>query len=193
MKFKKSTLAGSLLLSGVLSFGLYGIGSSLADGGEEYEQRGAYRKKHDDDHDRRTQPETFPLYQEECGSCHMAYPAMLLPTESWQQIMSGLAEHYDENAELDTTSRQDIEMYLANNSRPIDYRRKSSKPEVQIPMRISELPYFIREHDEIPSRFVKGNDNVGSFSQCNACHQYAEQGDFDEDNIVIPGVGRWDD
>lgn len=193
MKFRKSTLAGSLLLSGVLSFGLYGIGSSLASGGEEYDQRGAYSEKHDDDHGRRAQPETFPLYQEECGSCHMAYPAMLLPSESWQQIMTSLEEHYGENAELDETSRRDIEIYLVKNSRPIENRKLSLKSEVRIPMRISELPYFIREHDEIPSRFVKGNDNVGSFSQCNACHQYAEQGDFDEDNIVIPGFGRWDD
>ncbi len=193
MKLKKSTLAGSLLLGGIISFGLYGIGSSLASGGDEYEQRGAYRERHDDERYRHANPEILPLYKEECGSCHMAYPAMLLPSESWQQIMSSLEDHYDENAELDGASRQDIGMHLFNNSRSIGYRKLLPKPEVKIPMRISELPYFVREHDEIPSRFVKGNDNVGSFSQCNACHQYAEQGDFDEDNIVIPGVGRWDD
>jgi hypothetical protein len=194
MKFKKSTLAGALLLGSILSFGLYGVGSSLASNGYEYSQREAYHGKHDDDdHYRRPQLERLPLYQEECGSCHMAYPALLLPSESWQRIMSSLEEHYDESAELDGASRQDIETYLSKNSRSIGYRKLLPKPEAQIPMRITELPYFIREHDEIPSRFVEGNDNVGSLSQCNACHRNAEQGDYDEDNIVIPGVGRWDD
>ena len=30
---------------------------------------------------------TNPVYVEECGSCHMAYPPGLLPALSWQKIM----------------------------------------------------------------------------------------------------------
>jgi mono/diheme cytochrome c family protein len=30
-------------------------------------------------------------------------------------------------------------------------------------------------------------------SHCNACHQRAEQGSFSEREIVIKGIGRWDD
>ena len=36
----------------------------------------------------------FALYTQECGSCHMAYPAGLLKAASWQQIMRGLKTHY---------------------------------------------------------------------------------------------------
>ena len=39
-----------------------------------------------------------PLYQEECGSCHMAYPPGLLPGRSWEKLMTGLADHFGENA-----------------------------------------------------------------------------------------------
>ena len=84
-------------------------------------------------------------------------------------------------------------MYLVQNSRSIGYRKLLPKPETDIPISITELRYFKREHDEIPRRLVGENDNVGSLSQCDACHRYAEKGYFDEDNIVIPGFGRWDD
>jgi len=34
---------------------------------------------------------------------------------------------------------------------------------------------------------------VGSFARCEACHRGAEQGDFDEHGVRIPGHGNWDD
>ncbi|WP_372742464.1 hypothetical protein [Neptunomonas sp.] len=51
----------------------------------------------------------------------------------------------------------------------------------------------MRKHDEIPDRLVEGNPDVGSFSNCNVCHEGAAKGDFDEDRAIIPGFGRWDD
>ncbi len=139
-----------------------------------------------------------PLYQQECGSCHMAYPAGLLPAASWQALMTGLDDHFGDNAELDANSQQQITDYLvANSAEKSDYRRSrkfiSSLKPGDAPLRISETPYFRHEHDEIPARLVKDNPEVGSFSQCNACHQGAERGFFNEDNIRIPGFGRWDD
>ena len=50
-----------------------------------------------------------------------------------------------------------------------------------------------REHDEIPPRMVADNADVGSFSNCNACHQGAAEGVYDEDRVKIPGFGRWED
>jgi hypothetical protein len=61
------------------------------------------------------------------------------------------------------------------------------------PLRITELPYFRHEHDEIPKRLVKDNPEVGGFSQCDSCHQDAKQGYFSENRVTIPGYGRWDD
>ena len=123
----------------------------------------------------------------------MAYPAQLLPTASWHKIMQGLDDHFGENAEVDATTRQALEKYLFKASSSRSYQKLFRNLGDQAPLRITELPYFVHEHDEIPSRFIQANDKVSSLSQCNACHQQAERGRFDEDDVIIPGFGRWDD
>jgi len=139
-----------------------------------------------------------PVYKEECGSCHMAYPAGLLSSQSWRKIMTDLEDHFADNAELDAQSQQSISKYLLNNSAEKSNYRRSRKflrgiSKNETPMRITQTPYFKHEHDEIPAKMVKTNQQVKSFSNCNACHQKAQQGLFDEDNIRIPGYGHWDD
>ncbi|MDH5766662.1 MAG: diheme cytochrome c [Gammaproteobacteria bacterium] len=139
-----------------------------------------------------------PLYKEECGSCHMAYPPGLLPAASWQKMMLGLEDHFGDNAEIAAEDHQLITQFLTKNSADdSSYRRSrrivNSLKQTDVPLRISATPYFLHEHDEIPDRLVSKNDKVKSFSNCNACHQQAEQGMFDEHSIRIPGHGRWDD
>ena len=139
-----------------------------------------------------------PVYAEECGSCHMAYPPGLLPTRSWQKIMTELENHFGDNAEIDTETHQLITQFLfTNGAEKSDYRRSvkfnRSININDVPVRITQTPYFKHEHDEIPSRFVTANSKVNSFSQCNACHKKAEQGSFNEHDVYIPGYGQWDD
>lgn len=203
MQQKRSMWIGSAILAGALMFGLYGMGKSLASGyyGEryrgteyaEYEGHEEYGEHEYEGRYRRTTMPDFPLFQEECGSCHMAYPAYLLAPQSWQKIMANLDDHFGENAELDEESGKAIESYLVGLSQSVNYRRMSVRPGADWPIRITGLRGFRHEHDEIPSRFVQGNDKVKSLSQCNACHRGAERGNFDEDSVVISGVGRWDD
>ncbi|MBN0988989.1 diheme cytochrome c [Amphritea pacifica] len=132
------------------------------------------------------------VYREECGACHVAYPAGLLPAESWSTIMTTLDDHFGENAEVSDEAAAMISAYLTDNAgKPGRGMLKRVKGDA--PLRITELPYFVRKHDEVPERMVSGNAEVGSFSNCNACHQRAESGDFDEDSVRIPGYGRWDD
>lgn len=186
---------GSALLASILGFAVYGVGSSLASGGYGFDDD-------DDEYGYRRAPNLqamrveSKLYQEECGSCHLAYPPQLLPPASWSRIMNGLEDHFGENAELDGQTRQQIESYLKLLSTPRrgEYRKllRNMDPN-KAPLRITEMTYFKREHREIPRRFVTGNDQVRSFSQCDACHQDAARGSFDEDRVSIPGVGRWDD
>ncbi len=181
MKQKFIMYSGTVLITGILLVSFYGIGKSLASSDYEYEGHQNFSLAKQD-----------PLYVEECGSCHMAYPPQLLPSASWQKIMHGLEDHFGENAELDDVSSEAIGNYLTGN-RSGSYRKMLRNLGSRSPIRITELPYFIHEHDEIPSRFIQSNDKVSSLSQCNACHQKAERGQFDEDNVYIPGVGRWDD
>ena len=181
MKQKFIMMTGFALLASILTYSFYGMGKSLASGESEHEERQFSSLKQN------------PLYLEECGSCHMAYPPQLLPSESWHKMMQGLDDHFGENAELDEVTSRDIENYLTQVSGSGSYKKMLRNLGNQAPLRITELPYFIHEHDEIPSRYIQGNDKVSSLSQCNACHQKAERGQFDEDDVIIPGVGRWDD
>ena len=141
---------------------------------------------------------TNPVYREECGSCHMAYPPGLLASSSWTRLMSGLEQHFGDNAELDAETHQSISKYLlANSADRSDYRRSHKFNRYinanDAPLRITETPYLRHEHDEIPKRVVSDNAQVKGFSHCNACHTKAEQGSFNEHDIRIPGFGRWDD
>ena len=134
-------------------------------------------------------------YVEECSSCHLAYPASMLPARSWQKMMGNLENHFDENAELDAEMNQQISDYLVANagdsgSRSSKMLRSLSRNDT--PLRISELPYFKKEHDEMPRRVLQ-DERIGSLSNCQNCHQKAEQGSFRERDINIPGYGRWED
>ena len=132
------------------------------------------------------------LYRTECAACHMAYPASLLPAKSWKTIMTQLDNHFGENAEVAPEVAVDIGQYLIENAgTPGQKLLKRMKDPA--PLQITALPYFLRKHDEVPDRLVKGNPEVGSFSNCNVCHEGAVKGDFDEDRVTIPGYGRWDD
>ena len=138
------------------------------------------------------------LYKDECGSCHMAYPPGLLPKRSWEKLMGGLSDHFGDNAEMDASRQAQITAYLVNNSAESSNYRRSRKISDSVatkdtPLRISEVGYIRRKHEEIPQRLIKTNKDVGSLSNCDACHQQALQGSFSEREISIPGYGRWED
>ena len=195
MKAKTTMAAGYVLMAGILVFSFYGLGQSLASGGfesDDYDLDHEYREEFEHN-GQEVKAETDPVYAEECGSCHMAYPTTLLPGRSWSKIMAGLEDHFGENAELDVQTRQKIDDYLVLKSSRVSYRKLFRNLGDAAPLRITELPYFVQEHNEIPARFVTGNEQVKSLSRCNACHSDAERGRFDEDDVVIPGIGRWDD
>ena len=142
-------------------------------------------------------PVNDPVYKEECGSCHMAYSPGLLTSDSWNKVMSGLENHFGDNAELDANTSKEILNYLLENAADNSEYRRSQKFartfENKVVDRITLTPYFIRKHDEIPKRIFTDNPKLTSFSQCSQCHQNAEKGSFDEDEVTIPGFGRWDD
>jgi len=173
---------------------LFGFASMMSISAKEREHE---ENEHNDDHSIRMVIKQNALYKEECGSCHIAYPAALLPRKSWDKIMNNLENHFNENAEVEQGDRYKIQKYLASNS--LSKNRLNSLTKMlrnfpaKTPTRITKLPYFIRKHDEIPSRMVKGNPKVKSFSQCDKCHSDAERGDFEEDRVKIPGYGRWED
>ena len=131
----------------------------------------------DDDGERFTA--TDPVWKEECGSCHIAYPARLLPASSWKQIMSGLDRHFGSDASLDQQTADHIAAFLERNAGRERASRTSST------LRITDTRWFRHEHDEVSARTWK-NPKVKSASNCEACHVNAANGDFNEHSIRIP-------
>lgn len=138
---------------------------------------------------------TDARYQKECGVCHFAYQPGLLPARSWQKLMGTLNAHFGDNAELNKEATVYIANYLEKNAADKSSYRRSIKiitalKAGETPLRISDMAYFKREHDEVPKRLVQGNSKVGSISNCTACHHKAETGSYSEDEIWIPGMAR---
>ncbi len=137
-----------------------------------------------------TSADPAAAYRAECGSCHTPYPARALPALAWRQIMSRLDNHYGDNAEVAQETRTLLTGYLVDHAAsPSGFRDPTAG---KLP-RITEQPWFTREHDEIPARMVTGNPKVGAFNNCAACHTGAAQGRFSEHNVRIPGYPQWED
>lgn len=138
------------------------------------------------------------LYKGECGTCHFAYQPGLLPAASWKKLMSGLDDHFGENAELDTQTQKQLTDYLlANAADKVEGYHRSDRIVASVrgeaPLRITDVPYIRYKHNEIPMRVIRNNKDVRSLSNCAACHTRADTGSFAERDIRIPGIGRWED
>lgn len=125
-----------------------------------------------------------PAWREECGSCHVPYPARLLPAESWRLIMAGLGDHFGSDASIDDAARASaIEAFLVTNARkPKNGAAPGAAP---APLRITETPWFRGEHDEVSASKWK-SPAVASPANCGACHPRADQGSYSEDDVRIP-------
>lgn len=135
----------------------------------------------------RISPGTPQVYQEQCGSCHMAYPAFLLPTTSWNRLVSRLDRHFGERLKLDAADRTTIGRYLdvnsANRSTSGVARQIMSSLGGRVPMRITDVPYLRLIHQRIDRRYSHSDGKrTGRFwADCQACHPGAEAGRFDDD------------
>jgi len=177
-------LAGALLAGAVLAAG-DGWSYRHLDEHEEHE-------RHEHRHARQTP--VNPVYAEECGTCHIAYPARLLPPQSWAAIMNNLDDHFGENAELiDRPTWLVVSTYLKNRAAPPPRYMLGFGNDEDPPLRITSLAWFRHEHNGIPTALVTGNQEVKSLGNCGACHENAANGVFDEHMVSVPGYGHWDD
>ncbi|MDT8858390.1 diheme cytochrome c [Paracoccaceae bacterium Fryx2] len=135
-----------------------------------------------DDDGERVAAVSHAATQTECSACHMAFAPFFLPARSWKAMMGGLEDHFGENAQLDPATRADIEAYLVANAgdaggRPNGLLRNVA--DTDVPLRITELPWFKREHDRevSPGMLAKAK----SMANCVACHRGAERGSYEDD------------
>lgn len=130
-------------------------------------------------------PITDKTTLQECGSCHLAFPAAMLPAASWQRMMGDLENHFGDDASVDAATTRQISGYLSANAGDTGGARYSRKllrgvSRNEAPLRITELPKWAREHREVSKREWASKE-VGSKANCVACHVDAEKGYFDDD------------
>jgi nitrate/TMAO reductase-like tetraheme cytochrome c subunit len=122
----------------------------------------------------------LPTYKIECASCHMAYPPAMLSKSSWQRIMGNLDKHYGTDASLDAATERQISVWLQ--SMGGTYKRvEASSPGD----RLTTTTWFEKKHRKI-EKAVWARKSINGKAQCQACHQGAEMGDFEDDRVRIP-------
>jgi len=120
------------------------------------------------------------VLQSECGSCHVAYPAKMLPAAAWGQVLGRLDRHYGVDASLDEESLAAVARQLhAPRVSGAQVTRTTALP------RITTSAWFREEHDEVGADAWR-RPAVKGAANCDSCHQDAARGDFEEDNVRIP-------
>ncbi|MDY0223102.1 MAG: diheme cytochrome c [Desulfobacterium sp.] len=147
----------------------------------------------DDDHKRKESKYLAPVnndtFRQECDACHFSYQPGLLPSGSWEKILSNLPSHFGEEVLLDQESKNIINEYLGANAAEHSQAKLARKIlkslRRQTPLRITETPYIQEKHHEIDTT-VFSRQSIGSRSNCISCHPTAEQGNYDDDFVKIP-------
>jgi hypothetical protein len=141
-------------------------------------------------------PVSNQLYINECGSCHFAFQPGLLPQRSWTKMMGDLANHFGTDASLNKADTATLLAYMTLNAsdKSMNYKRSqrmtNSINTSNTPLKISEVPYFKSKHREL-SRAMITQKEVGSITNCVACHSNASKGDYH--GTYVPNYGRVDD
>jgi cytochrome c553 len=105
--------------------------------------------------------EASPLWQSECGSCHMAFPPALLSQGDWHILMQGLDKHFGADATLDAKSRDEIAAFLERNAGSSWVYSSDSR-------RITETSWFMSKHKGALRMLRKGR--IKSLADCAVCH-----------------------
>jgi hypothetical protein len=99
--------------------------------------------------------------------------------------MDTLSDHFGENASLGEAQRKAVLDYLLVNAADSPKagregrRFAESVAAGQTPLRITEIPRWVREHREVRADRWKSPD-VKSKANCLACHKKAEQGIYED-------------
>jgi hypothetical protein len=135
-------------------------------------------------------------YAKECGACHFAYSPGLLPARSWNLHMERLGKHFGESVTLDAATRASIQGYLTTNAADVSPYAGSKtymerlNPE-KTPYRFSDVPHFLTMHRIVLAVIdAKPKIKVRKTTNCDGCHQMADQGSFGIDELAIPGLTR---
>ncbi|OFX11853.1 MAG: hypothetical protein A2516_05105 [Alphaproteobacteria bacterium RIFOXYD12_FULL_60_8] len=148
--------------------------------------------------DGKTYPRTVTdkTTQKECGACHMAFAPARLTGNGWKKLMSGLEDHFGENASLPAETTKHIEDYMVANSFDAKggFRAKLTidtwkKKGVVDPIRLTKVPGWERDHSSDLYKQMVKDFKYDRGSDCMKCHKNAEYGlyeSFGESGAPLP-------
>lgn len=120
----------------------------------------------------RTPNAAAQTYLGNCSDCHIAYPARMLPADSWRRLLSGLDDHFGQDASVSPAQRALIEQHLLTGAR----KARADDPQSG-PTRITTMRWWRRQHDRIRAqRWTQ--PNIPSRAACESCHVNAADGRF---------------
>jgi hypothetical protein len=111
-------------------------------------------------------PEKSPVWQSECGACHVAFPPTLLHAEDWSGLLERLDQHFGVDASLDPAVKSDISEYLRRNGAS----QRAPRSTDELP-RITTTDRFVDKHRGAIRLWRRGS--LKSPSNCAACHTEA--------------------
>ncbi len=128
-----------------------------------------------------------PMFAEQCGACHLAFPPSLAQAATWNAILADLAHHFGADATLSAEQVAHIRAWLDANAaehwdtRPSHLLRRPAAAS----LRITDTPGWRRTHQHIPD-VVFTTKPVYRRSDCEACHADAATGRFAPQRVAIP-------
>lgn len=128
----------------------------------------------------------------ECGACHFAYPASLLPRASWTALMAGLGDHFGEVATLDAATAAEIGAFLAGHAAESADTKAANRlrtVDPAAPFTITASPFWRRVHAALPAAAFTAT-GVGGKGNCAGCHGDAASGRFYPGAIRLPSTPR---
>ena len=120
----------------------------------------------------------LPISQGYCRSVH------------GQRLLIPKVLHTGGDLTLDKATKEKIKAYLVQESADTSSSERSRKivssiPSNSTPVRVADVPYIQKKHHEINKDIFK-RPSIGSAGNCKACHKSAEQGIYEDDDVVIP-------
>jgi len=173
-------LVAALLLVGLLIY-FFSAGIGLIPGKQAFESQFTGRSL-----------AQSSVWQEECGSCHLAYYPGLLPARSWSKLLQQQNKHFGEDLYLDKDTVDELRQYAVANAAEQGATEASRKimrsiKSDETPLRITATAYWKHKHKGIDAVVWK-QSNINGKSQCNACHSDAEKGWFEDSKMKIPAA-----
>lgn len=116
-----------------------------------------------------------PKALNQCGACHMIFPAQMLPQRSWIKILSELDHHFGESASLPDRDAAAIRDYLishaadAPNATARERHYNSGLLPDSTPIRITDTPWWNQMHADFDISGVS-RSTIKSMANCLGCH-----------------------